>query len=190
MLLIIDIDISPVLNSFFRCESSNSANEKRPAATVIRFGVFFAPKSLRIELERPEGKASHDQWDRTATFKASKKFKDDSYRIVTAGELIRLVCVSGSSKPRPLLHWTDNGLRKEANRTEFRPAEHGGEELRSVIEFRAEPYHNERVYECFAHNPTILTQGELRAKISLIVLCKHFSSLFSVNFRRFHCHYL
>ena len=54
--------------------------------------MFFAPRDLRIDLERPE--VNHN-YDRTVAFKNEKKFMDDTYRIVMEGELIRLVCVAG-----------------------------------------------------------------------------------------------
>ena len=182
--LIIDIgndSTDSLFLPFYRCEASNSANENRPSATNIRFDVFFAPRNLDIKLERPE--ANPDQWDRTETFGKTAKFADDSFRIVIAGELIRLVCEADSSKPRPELRWLEDGLRRDANRTEFAPAAHGGETTRSVIEFRAEPQHNGKVFECFARNPTISRHDELGAKISLVVLCKNRTRNSLVNFR-------
>ena len=58
--------------------------------------MFFEPRDLRIDLERPE--VGSWDYDRARAFKKEKKFKDDSYRIVVGGELIRLVCVAGKEK--------------------------------------------------------------------------------------------
>ncbi len=77
-----------------RCDAINSAKPGTPASTRIKFNVFFVPESVRIELERPERRQNQD-WDRTSTFKGTKKFKDDTFRIVMAGELVRLICVAG-----------------------------------------------------------------------------------------------
>jgi hypothetical protein len=80
-------------NRRFRCEASNSANALRPVTTRIHFNVFFEPRKLRIELERPE--VGDRKYDRARAFKNERKFKDDTYRITMGGELIRLVCVAG-----------------------------------------------------------------------------------------------
>jgi hypothetical protein len=61
---------------------------------------------------------------------------------------------------------------KEANRTEFRQSSHGGEEMRSAIEFRASPEHDGKVFECWAHNPSFAEPKELSSRITLVVLCK------------------
>lgn len=69
----------------------------------------------------------------------------------------------------------ENGKARDANRTEFSrsgPRHYGGEEGRSVIEFRAGPEHNGNVYECFGRNPTVRDRREMAAKINLVVLCK------------------
>ena len=87
---------------YFRCEALNSANELRPVSSRIHFNVFFPPKSLKIQLERPENR-DPDQWDRTETFKKSKKFDDNFHRIVLAGELIQLVCIAGKKKNDSIL---------------------------------------------------------------------------------------
>ena len=79
----------------------------------------------------------------------------------------------GSSRPRPLFRWLENGLVKEPNRTDVSPSAHGGEELRSVVQFRARPEHDGNTYECFAHNPTFAEEREeLGAKVHLVVLCE------------------
>lgn len=156
-------------NRLYRCEATNTANLLKPVFANIRFNVFFPPKSLEIELERPE---THFNYDRTRAFKQAKKFSDDKYKIVMAGELIRLLCVSDSSKPRPLFRWTENSVVRDANETDFKPSVFGGEEIRSVMEFRARPEQNGNVYECFAHNPTIEVPHEISAKITLVVLFK------------------
>lgn len=76
-----------------RCEASNSANLLKPVSTRISFNVFFSPRELAIELERPE--RNHD-YDRTKALKeTAKKFADKSYKVVMAGELIRLNCQAG-----------------------------------------------------------------------------------------------
>ena len=82
-------------------------------------------------------------------------------------------CFSGTSKPRPLFRWLeDHSIIREANRTQVESGDFGGERLTSLIEFRAGPEHNEKIYSCFAHNPTIEPQVELNATITLVVLCK------------------
>ena len=65
---------------------------------------------------------------------------------------------------------------RDANRTDFRPSSHGGEEMRSYVEFRAAPAHDGRVFECFAHNPTFSNPRNLSARITLVVLCEYQSS--------------
>ena len=39
--------------------------------------------------------------------------------------------VAETSRPRPLLRWVESGQVRDANRTEFRPAAHGGEQVRT-----------------------------------------------------------
>ena len=51
----------------------------------------------------------------------------------------------------------------------------GGEVVASIVEFRARPEHNGKIYQCFAHNPTFYDKSqpsELNATIRLEVLCK------------------
>ena len=71
-----------------------------------------------------------------------------------------------------MFRWLEDGKARDANRTDFNPSEFGGEEMRSVVEFRytfiksplnvpvntffcrALPEHDGKVFECFSHNPT------------------------------------
>ena len=94
------------LLSFSRCDASNSANPSSPASTRVRFAVFFPPSSLTLEVERPgQGggsglagrKASKVGLDRADTFKKTKKFADQTYKVVMAGELVRIVCIAGKA---------------------------------------------------------------------------------------------
>ena len=81
---------------------------------------------------------------------------------------------AGSSKPRPLFRWVEDGsVVREANRTEFAPSSNGGEELRSVVEFVAGPEHDGKTFECLAHNPTIAEPHERGDKVNLVVLCEY-----------------
>ena len=85
-----------------------------------------------------------------------------------------IIFFSGTSKPRPLFRWLeDHHVIREANRTQVEQGDFGGEKLTSLIEFRAGPEHNEKIFSCFAHNPTIEPQVELNATITLVVLCKY-----------------
>ena len=83
-------------------------------------------------------------------------------------------------------------MAREANRTEFSPSAHGGEQLRSVVELRqgkfksflsvnfisffisprARPEDDGRTFECSAHNPTIEEPHARAAKVNLVVLCE------------------
>lgn len=79
----------------YRCEATNEANLNQPSATSAHFNVFFAPSDIEIKVERPN--RGHNHWDRTETFKQAKKFEDDSFKIVTEGDDVRLVCVTGEA---------------------------------------------------------------------------------------------
>jgi len=82
---------------FRRCDAVNSATlTSSPASTSVRFSVFFPPTSLDVKLERPTARKEGDE-RRAETFKRAKKFEDDTYRVVVAGEHVRLACVAGKS---------------------------------------------------------------------------------------------
>ncbi len=92
----------------------------------------------------------------------------------TNNPLLTLVSFrAGSSKPRPLFRWTEgDSVAREANRTDFRASAHGGESLRSLIEFRARPADDGRTFSCSAHNPTVREPHLLTARVVLVVLCE------------------
>ena len=98
---IVGILLSQSPPSLSRCEASNSANSMRPVSSSIRLNVFFEPRGLRIEVERPD--ADEGEYDRAKAFKKEDKFSGDEHRIVMGGELVRLVCIAGTWVARPWL---------------------------------------------------------------------------------------
>ena len=89
------------------------------------------------------------------------------------------IIFAGESFPRPVFRWLEDEKPREANRTEVAAGKYsGGEVVTSIVEFRAQPEHNGKVYQCFAHNPTFFDKmqpEELNVTIRLEVLCKYFS---------------
>lgn len=79
----------------------NKANEREPVSAQVRLNVFFAPKTLKISVNRPERPAGYD---RTTDFKGGqlrllsqgrKVGRNEEIRLVLDGELVQLRCQAG-----------------------------------------------------------------------------------------------
>ena len=118
----------------------------------VNLNVFFAPNDLNIIVDRPESVG----YDRTTEYGGGKLKllsqgrklsldedtdvkrkafgRNEAIRLVLDGELVRLRCEAGASKPRPRFRWTSGDNPQEQtplkdNRTEVVPARtgsHGG----------------------------------------------------------------
>ncbi|GFT02554.1 nephrin [Nephila pilipes] len=108
----------------YRCEATNSATEK-PLITKIKLTVHFPPSSVTIKItpSRPR-----------------------------AGELVSIVCDSGSSNPESTLHWWRNGEVYSGYDSELTTAIYGGKSTHSRIEFKAFARDDEAIFTCQATN--------------------------------------
>ena len=109
--------------------------------------------------------------------------KLESQNQVRSSTINKPIIFAGESFPRPVFRWLEDEKPREANRTEVAAGKYsGGEVVTSIVEFRAQPEHNGKVYQCFAHNPTFFDKmqpEELNVTIRLEVLCKYLTPMHS-----------
>ena len=79
----------------------NKANERAPVSAHERLNVFFPPKSVRINVVRPERTRGHD---RTMEYhggrmkllsQGRKAGRNEEIKLVLDGEVVQLKCEAG-----------------------------------------------------------------------------------------------
>ncbi|KAF8792900.1 Nephrin like protein [Argiope bruennichi] len=126
----------------YRCEATNSATEK-PLVTKIKLTVHFPPSSVTIKItpSRPR-----------------------------AGELVSIMCDSGSSNPESTLHWWRNGEVYKGYDSEVSNAIYGGKSTHSKIDFNAYAKDDEAIFTCQATNNVL--QRSVHDSVTLRVFYK------------------
>ncbi|XP_054719149.1 nephrin-like [Uloborus diversus] len=110
--------------AIYRCEAINSATDKALISN-IKLTVHFPPSSVTMKItpNRPR-----------------------------AGELVSILCDSGSSNPQSTLHWWRNGEAVSGYDSEVSEAVYGGKSTHSRLDLNVSSKDDEAIFTCQATN--------------------------------------